>query len=485
IAGNIKGEWSGTLTVASITITAVEAQVPVATLTATPSRVTNALSRRRKGVAIRDPSNTSIIILAKTKSKDKSKTKEQIGEEESKALKKINETPAEKSAKRLKLDEVPVVDYEIYNENNKPYYKIQRAASSHQLYLSFLSLLRNFNKEDLEALWRLIITFTTTQLILLVVRKYPLTKFTLNQMLNNVLLEVEEESEVSLELLSQVKTTKLRQLRQSAAADTRLKKMTKIDENIINEYYYKFIQVGFANMIHEIYEYGRCIVPTFSMELIYKGLGLLVPLLESNRFGILFDDLEKGRVGSDDGVTTSLQLSQNSRPPMLDHQDKYMMKAQVHVTKSSAIFDVQPLPRRKHYCQIYHVVKHMLRERLLASFQDREHEGGDTRSQGGIKVARSITEIGESNQLLIGLVARSVPKDRTRSVPKEPSRSVLNELTISVPKEPSRSVPKEPSRSVSKEPSRSVPEEPTKSVPEEPTRSVPNEPSRSVLKEPI
>nr|GEY34747.1 hypothetical protein [Tanacetum cinerariifolium] len=31
---------------------------------------------------------------------------------------------------------------------------------------------------------------------------------------------------------------------------------------------------------------------------------------------------------SDDGVTTALQLSQNSRPPMLDHQDKYMMKAQ-------------------------------------------------------------------------------------------------------------------------------------------------------------
>nr|GEX27594.1 hypothetical protein [Tanacetum cinerariifolium] len=31
------------------------------------------------------------------------------------------------------------------------------------------------------------------------------------------------------------------------------------------------------------------------------------------------------------------------------------------------------------------MLKHMLRERLLASFQDREHEGGDTRSQGGIK----------------------------------------------------------------------------------------------------
>nr|GEY75389.1 copia protein [Tanacetum cinerariifolium] len=41
---------------------------------------------------------------------------------------------------------------------------------------------------------------------------------------------------------------------------------------------------------------------------------------------------------------------------MLDHQDKYMMEAQ-----------------------------HILRKRLLASFQDLEHEGGDTKSQGGIK----------------------------------------------------------------------------------------------------
>nr|GEX96416.1 putative ribonuclease H-like domain-containing protein [Tanacetum cinerariifolium] len=36
---------------------------------------------------------------------------------------------------------------------------------------------------------------------------------------------------------------------------------------------------------------------------------------------------------------------------MLDHQDKHMMKAQVHVSKSLAISDEQALPRRKHYCQ--------------------------------------------------------------------------------------------------------------------------------------
>nr|GEZ13215.1 hypothetical protein [Tanacetum cinerariifolium]GEZ29002.1 hypothetical protein [Tanacetum cinerariifolium] len=49
------------------------------------------------------------------------------------------------------------------------------------------------------------------------------------------------------------------------------------------------------------------------------------------------------------------------KTPMLDHQDKYMMKAQVHVLKSSVISDIQPLPQRKHYCQIYQVVKHMLK----------------------------------------------------------------------------------------------------------------------------
>nr|GFD13564.1 hypothetical protein [Tanacetum cinerariifolium] len=38
-------------------------------------------------------------------------------------------------------------------------------------------------------------------MILLVERRYPLTRFTFEQMLNNVWLEVKEESEVSLELL--------------------------------------------------------------------------------------------------------------------------------------------------------------------------------------------------------------------------------------------------------------------------------------------
>nr|GEY52893.1 hypothetical protein [Tanacetum cinerariifolium] len=135
---------------------------------------------------------------------------------------------------------VPVVDYQIIELNNKPYYKIIRDDDTHQLYVIFLSLLRNFDREDLEAFWSLvkerfsttkpknfsddfllvtlgamfekpnihaqiwktqrnvhgpakvkgwkllescsvqIITFTSTQLVLLVERKYSLTRFTLD-----------------------------------------------------------------------------------------------------------------------------------------------------------------------------------------------------------------------------------------------------------------------------------------------------------------
>nr|GEV80073.1 hypothetical protein [Tanacetum cinerariifolium] len=113
------------------------------------------------------------------------KTKEELEEDESKTLKRKTESSEEKAVKKQKLDEeveelnkhlqivpnddddvyteatpfalkVPVVDYEIYTENNKPYYKIIRAGGSHQLFLSFLSLLKNFDREDLEMLWQIV-----------------------------------------------------------------------------------------------------------------------------------------------------------------------------------------------------------------------------------------------------------------------------------------------------------------------------------------
>nr|GEU80102.1 putative ribonuclease H-like domain-containing protein [Tanacetum cinerariifolium] len=171
------------------------------------------------------------------------KTKEQLEEEENRELQKLNETPAEKEAKRRKLNDeevedlkrhleimpsedddvyteaaplarkVSVIDYQVIEMNNKPYYKIIRADGTHQLYVSFLTLLRNFDREDLEALWSLVKErFSTAKpknfsddFLLTTLRaigkKVPTLKITLDQMLNAVRLQVEEESEVSLELL--------------------------------------------------------------------------------------------------------------------------------------------------------------------------------------------------------------------------------------------------------------------------------------------
>nr|GFA71521.1 hypothetical protein [Tanacetum cinerariifolium] len=113
------------------------------------------------------------------------KSKEQIEEEERRAIESINETPAQKAAKRRKLKEevaelnkhleivpdkdddvfteatplarkVLVVDYSIIFLNNKPHYKIIKADGTHQLYISFLTLLKNFDRDDLESLWSIV-----------------------------------------------------------------------------------------------------------------------------------------------------------------------------------------------------------------------------------------------------------------------------------------------------------------------------------------
>nr|GFC76204.1 hypothetical protein [Tanacetum cinerariifolium] len=116
------------------------------------------------------------------------KTKEQIEEEERRAIALINETPAQKAAKRRKLnkeaedveelkqhleivpdkdDDVfteatllarkdPVMDYQIIHVDNKPRYKIIHADDTHQLYRSFITMLKFFDREDLEKLWNIV-----------------------------------------------------------------------------------------------------------------------------------------------------------------------------------------------------------------------------------------------------------------------------------------------------------------------------------------
>nr|GEV32754.1 reverse transcriptase domain-containing protein [Tanacetum cinerariifolium] len=194
---------SETVTAASVIISAAKPQVPAATITIALAKVDVAPSRRRKRViemeeeyarelhvelnkdidqdvaidhvklkAKEDPAMQRYQVMKRKPQTEaqarknmimylKNVTKEQIEEEENRALQSINKTPVQKVAKRRKLNEevedlkihldivldedddvyieatplirkVPVVDYEIIELNNKPYYKIIRADETHQ-----------------------------------------------------------------------------------------------------------------------------------------------------------------------------------------------------------------------------------------------------------------------------------------------------------------------------------------------------------------
>nr|GEW42935.1 hypothetical protein [Tanacetum cinerariifolium] len=142
------------------------------------------LTRRRKGVVIRDPEEE----LPSDTPAETPRSREEMEAEDQEIIKSINETPTQKAAKRRKLSEeaqeaedlrkrleivededddvfveatplaqkVPVVDYQIAVIDNKPRYKIIRADDTHQLYISFTTLLKNFDREDLETLWRIV-----------------------------------------------------------------------------------------------------------------------------------------------------------------------------------------------------------------------------------------------------------------------------------------------------------------------------------------
>nr|GEU59688.1 retrovirus-related Pol polyprotein from transposon TNT 1-94 [Tanacetum cinerariifolium] len=241
------------VTVAKLMTNVVTTTAPITTDAQVPK---TSAPRRRRGVVIQDPEET---------------TNKQRIDKDAKELKRqlqiiVNDDDDDIYTEATPLaSKVPVVDYQIHHENNKPYYKIIRADGTHKLFLSFITLLKIFDREDLKTLWKIvkerfesikpknfsdyfllntlkimfekpnveanvwrdqkgryglgkvkswklfescgvhIITLTTTKLIFLVEKKYPLTHFILEQMLNNVRLEVEKESEISLELLRLVR----------------------------------------------------------------------------------------------------------------------------------------------------------------------------------------------------------------------------------------------------------------------------------------
>ncbi|GKC31235.1 hypothetical protein Tco_1038529, partial [Tanacetum coccineum] len=156
---------------------------------------------------------------------------------------------------------IPIVYYKIYQEGKKCFFKIIRADGKTHMYLTFTKMLKNFDREDLEVLWRIVkarfkkiepvnymdtflhlnlktmfehhvedsiwknqqglvkvlywklfyscrvhcVTVHTIPYYLLVEKMYPLTKHTLHQMFNDVKLQVDYECEMAYEFLRLVK----------------------------------------------------------------------------------------------------------------------------------------------------------------------------------------------------------------------------------------------------------------------------------------
>nr|GEU62769.1 hypothetical protein [Tanacetum cinerariifolium] len=154
-----------------------------------------------------------------------------------------------------------IVDYKIYKEGKKNYFKSFRADGNSQMYLTFSKVLKIFDREDLEVLWRLFkdifvktkpmdnmdsfllhtlntmfkhhvednvwknqqgltkvknwklydscgahcVTMQNILYYLLVEKMYPLTNHILHQMFNNVKLQVDDEFEMAYELFRLVK----------------------------------------------------------------------------------------------------------------------------------------------------------------------------------------------------------------------------------------------------------------------------------------
>nr|GEV48070.1 hypothetical protein [Tanacetum cinerariifolium] len=179
-------------------------------------------TRRRKGVVLKYDEILP-IFQAKFDANMRFlfKSKEEMEKEDEEIIKSINETLAQKAAKRRKLSE----EAQEANDLRKRLEIIQDEDDDIFVKATPLAQKTMFEEPDRQdAIWRNqksvhglalvkrwklltlcgvhVITLSTVQLFLLVERRYPLSRLTLEQLVNVARLQVEEESEISLELLS-------------------------------------------------------------------------------------------------------------------------------------------------------------------------------------------------------------------------------------------------------------------------------------------
>ncbi|GJS48869.1 hypothetical protein Tco_0598990 [Tanacetum coccineum] len=95
-----------------------------------------------------------------------------------------------------------IIDWKIHKEGKKSYYQIIKADGKSQVYLVFSHMLKNFDREDLETLWKLVkakhgstrpkegyerVLWGDLKIYMLVEKKYHLTPATITNMLNKKL----------------------------------------------------------------------------------------------------------------------------------------------------------------------------------------------------------------------------------------------------------------------------------------------------------
>nr|GEU76608.1 hypothetical protein [Tanacetum cinerariifolium] len=167
---------SESVTTASTTIYAAEPQVPAATTTVVPQKAkedpfvqryqvmkkrpeTEAQARKNMIMYLKNVAGFRLDYF-KGLSYDDIPKRKKLNEEVEDLKRHLESMPDEDDDVYTEATplarKVPVVDYEIIHLNNKPHYKIIRVNKTHQLYVSFLTLLKNFNREDLESLWSLV-----------------------------------------------------------------------------------------------------------------------------------------------------------------------------------------------------------------------------------------------------------------------------------------------------------------------------------------
>ncbi|GJW94516.1 hypothetical protein Tco_0174188 [Tanacetum coccineum] len=85
------------------------------------------------------------------------------GKEKRAGTEMIQEIKRRKDEEEVEIDAIPlvvkspmIVDWKIYKEGRKSYYQIMRAGGKSQMYIIFSQMLKSFDKEDLEDLYKLV-----------------------------------------------------------------------------------------------------------------------------------------------------------------------------------------------------------------------------------------------------------------------------------------------------------------------------------------